>query len=328
MSEQEEDVSLTTRGAPAAVSAKAEPKRRTDSSLKSSITADMSAGAVVDAIMSMPADQLIPWEDAELPSNGIYYGWPDGVVKVRAWGTDVDKILATTRLAQSGQSVNMLLKKCVKYPREFQTEDLLVGDQIFLLYYLRGITYGNIYEFIVTTPSKKKQSYKVDLNLLQNTIKWADKSLGEEPFRVSLPYLSEQTGRDVYVSVRFLRVKDQRIIEKTQSNWRQAMAEPRVQYGDDQIEDDPFEKSDELDDTVTQNLSRVIVDIMGSVTERHKIQQFVDKLHQSDVAAIRTWLRDNTPGLEPVVTLIDPSTGEGFKVALPITEAFFRRTDG
>lgn len=304
-------------------------KERPQSNIKGAITASMSNADVVDTIINSPIDQIIPWEEVDLPSRGLYYGWPNGVIKVRAWGADVDKILATQRLAQSGQSMNMLIDRCVKYPAGFTSQDLLIGDQVFLLYYLRGITYGNEYEFLVTTPSKHKQIYKTDLNDLQATLKIADPILGSEPFKVSLPYLSEQTGRDVYVSVRFLRVKDQQSIAKQQASWKQAMSVPRVRVGDD-VEDsyeDVFKESNELDDTVTKNISHIIVSIMDSVTDKIKIQQFVDKLHSSDIATIRTWLKDNTPGINPIVTLTDPVTGEEFKVALPITEAFFRRTD-
>ena len=117
-------------------SAVEKPSERPQSGIKAAIRPGMSDAELVDTIIATPQDQIIPWEDAILPSGGMYYGWPDGVIKVRAWGTDVDKILATQRLAQSGQSMNMLIERCVKYPAGFTTQDLLVGDQVFLLYYL------------------------------------------------------------------------------------------------------------------------------------------------------------------------------------------------
>ena len=45
-----------------------------------------------------------------------------------------------------------------------------------------------------------------------------------------------------------------------------------------------------------------------------------------DTAAIREWLRENTPGIDSTVTITCPSCDTSFTVELPITESFFRPT--
>jgi hypothetical protein len=284
---------------------------------------------IVDIISRATPEQLIPWEETTLPSKGLYYGWSSGVIGVKAWSAKVDKILATARLAQTGQSIDYMLKECCRFPDGFDVQDLLVGDQIYLLYYLRGITHGNIYEFASTCPNQQCQqvaTHTIDLNELVTTIVWANESLGSEPFKVSLPYLSKTTGREITASIRYLRVRDANGIQRAKKaqnmvvGGSRAKIKPReraqqfVDHSRDEIA---------LDDLVTQNIETVIVDIMG-VTDRFKIKSIVNKMHSTDIAVIREWLSENTPSIETMVEIQCAACNEAYRAMLPITESFFR----
>lgn len=293
--------------------------------LSDKITKEMSDAEVLDAILSNDQDTYIPWEEVSLPSLGLYYGWQSGVINVRAWGANVDKILATQRLVRSGQALSKMLEICCRFPTDFNAEDLLVGDQIFLLYYLRGITYGNEYEFVVTAPSGNKQMCSFDLNELATTIKYADVSKGLEPFTIDLPYLSDQIGRSVYIKVRYLRVRDNTAIARNQNTLNKAVGNARKARvaNDDMMPNMNFNDDVVIDDTLIKNLSRIVVEALGN-QDRHVIDKFINNLHSSDLATIREWLKDNTPGINPVITVQDEITGDDFQVALPITPSFFR----
>lgn len=279
-------------------------------------------------IIQTPEEKLIPWEECFLPSKGIYYGWPDGMIMVRAMGQTAEKVLATQRLAQTGQSIDYLFRECCKFPDGFDSADLLLGDRVFLLYYIRGITHGNMYEFAITCPNESCGSvttHVYDLNELSQTITWAKPELGVEPFRISLPYLSKATGRDVYVGVRFLRGYDSNDILAKRKARKKLFARPGVKTR--QRGDSPFsqqsQQRQELDDSISENMSKIIVSAMD-VTDPFTVRAFVDKLHAQDTAAIRDWLRDNTPGIDNTVTVECPDCNQEFTVELPITEGFFR----
>lgn len=284
---------------------------------------------IVDIISAASNEQLIPWEEAELPSKGLYYGWSSGVIDVKAWGTRVDKILATARLVQSGQAIDKVFAECCRFPGSFDPVDLLVGDQVFLLYYLRGITHGNIYEFFTTCPDKQCQhpsSHSIDLNDLVSTITWANPVLGPEPFKVVLPYFSRQTGREISVSIRFLRVRDAQGIQRQQKAREMATGGSRVRVKPRERSVQPIQESRDnipIDDAISQNIETVIADVMG-VTDRFKIRSFVEKMHSSDIATVRDWLTDNTPGIETMIDLQCAQCGETHRAMLPITESFFR----
>lgn len=284
-----------------------------------------SAMDVINSYLNTPEEQLIPWEDCSLPSRGYYYGWLDGTVKVRAMTQTAEKILATQRLAQSGQSVDYLFKECVRLPGDMPPEDLLLGDRLFLLFYIRGITHGNMYEFAVTCPNeecKATSTHVYDLNELATTIKSADPTIGREPFRVHLPYMSRVTGKDCYVGVRLLRGYDtnQLLAQRRAKRKMYGPQGPRARSLNATMQK---RETEAIDNTITENLERVIVNVLG-VDDPFVIRQFVEKLHATDSGAIREFLRDHTPGIDTTIVINCPSCGNEYNVELPITESFFR----
>lgn len=280
----------------------------------------------VRRLLELPEEKLIPWEECVLPSKGLYYNWPDGVVMVKAMGQAAEKVLATQRLAQSGQSIDYLFRECCKFPDGFDPADLLLGDRVFLLYYLRGITHGNMYEFMIGCPQCEASStHKYDLNDLASTIKWANASIGHEPFKVILPYMSKATGREVFVGLRFLRALDANDILAQRKFRKQHFSRPASSVRAGTLPSQRAKQRQEatLDDSLTENLEKMIVSVMG-VTDQTTIKTFVQKLHSTDTAAIREWMRENSPGIDTTVVITCPSCDNEFRAELPISESFFR----
>lgn len=279
----------------------------------------------LDRVLSMPEDQVFPWEEVVLPSEGQYYdnAVPGGRVKVRPMGIFADKILATQRLAQSGQSLDWLFRKCVQFPTaDFNPLSLLAGDRIFLLYYLRGITHGNSYEFIVRCTNEDcghSNTNDYDLNQLQKTIIKPNYKLGQEPFKLVLPHMSKMAKTEFWVKVRLLRGYDmqqmltgKKVFKKIQSTGRN---------------DKNFIANSEVDtdQTLEENLNMLIVEAMGS-KDRIKIKELVSKLHSSDTATIREFIKDNSPGIDTTIVVNCPDCNQEMRMELPITESFFRPT--
>jgi len=286
---------------------------------------------VLDDLLSKPAGDLIPWEECVLPSQGVYYDGkiPGGRIEVRAWGIQTDKILATSRLAQTGKSLDHLLNHCIRLPNEFDHMNLLVGDRIFLLYYLRGITYGNEYEFLIECTNdecRKATTETYDLNELAKTIRKPNSEIGLEPFKVSLPYLSEYTKTDFWVKVRLLRGYDlsNMMRQKRMKKTLRSAARVRARTGKER-DAAPVQDTLDLDRTIEDNLKLVITEAMGENNPR-RIEQLVGRLHAADTATIREFLRDNSPGIETTVEVECPECGNTMTMELPITESFFRPT--
>jgi hypothetical protein len=246
-------------------------------------------------------------------------------------GQTAEKILSTQRLAASGQSIDYLFRQCCQFPPGFDALDLLLCDMIFMLYFIRGITHGELYEFAITCPNANCETvstHTYNLNELASTINWAKPELGREPFKVVLPYLSKATKREVWVGVRFLRASDANAILSQRKARKKLTARPGggVKTRGRPGSADPREQAQQnqqLDDTISQNMEKIIVNVMG-IGDLFQVRQFISKMHAQDTAAVREWLRDNTPGIDNTVTVTCPDCGMDFTVELPITESFFR----
>lgn len=280
--------------------------------------------SLLDRAIAIPEDEVMPWEEIVLPSQGAYYDGmvPDGRVSVRAMGIAAEKILATQRLAQSGQAMDLLFDNCVRFPEtdgsKFNPVNLLVGDRIFLLYYIRGITYGNMYEFVVKCVNEdcgQASTHEYDLNLLSKTIMRPSKNIGHEPFNVLLPIMSKRLGAEFNVKVRMMRGYDlQGMLAKSRVRRVQSVG-VRTRGG----ESTPAT----VDDTLEENLNMLIVEAGGD-NNRRKIRQLLGKMHATDTSAIREFLRKNSPGIDTSIIVTCSSCSFEMTMELPITEGFFR----
>lgn len=288
--------------------------------ISSAIPAGSSDIDIIDSILSVPVETLIPWEKCLLPSRGLYYeGWKDGIVNVRAMTIQTEKYLATDRYVKSGQAVDMMINNCCVFPQGFSTDDLLVGDHAYLLYFIRGITYGNIYEFMIKCPACSKSSLTdYDLNGLISTMQVADPSIGSEPFKIVLPYLSKASNVEVYVDVRFMRRRDIQVMVNTQ---RTKVAQHARSVKMSEAFQDPA--NDLPDEIMNNNLDQLIVSVNGS-NDRYRIRKLCERLHSQDVSAVRKWLNDHTPGISPIIEVGCTGCQKPFRTALPLTDSFFR----
>ena len=286
--------------------------------LSKKIKADASAQEILDVLLDMQDTELLPWEEIVLPSRGQYYDGkiPGGIVKVKPMGAQDDKILATQRLAASGQSLEHLFKHCVQLPEGIDPADLLGGDRVFLLYVLRGITHGNMYEFIVPCPScELKSTHQYDLNTLASTITGPSPGLDQEPFKIVLPYMSESLKQEVFVTIKLLRGRD--VNQYTASRKFKKRITPGAAT-------EHYRNPGAVDDTLTEGMMLSLVSWMGEVTDEQKLRRLVDRLHSRDLAVIREFLKNNTPGIDTTINVSCPGCGTEFKTELPITEGFFR----
>lgn len=278
---------------------------------------DKSDEEVLDFILNSEDDEFLPWEPVTLPSRGAYYGSrvPDGVVQVRPMNIYVERILSTSRFARTGRSMEMMMKHCVRFPdQSFDPTELLVGDSSFLIYYLRGITYGNEYEFMATCDNDDcgaKMMKTFDLNDLARSIKYASPS-DREPLEIKLPHMSKTLGRDIKIKVRFMRRYDLTTMMEEEQIERRVRPAGETK----QLSMDP-------DDMIERNLSLITQEVMGD-SDRSKIDAFVSKLHSKDSSYIRESIEKKSPGMDTSIKIKCDTCGNSMEVSLPLTESFFR----
>lgn len=268
---------------------------------------------IVDEIISHSEEDFLPWEEIQLPSLGLYYGdlLPDGKLQVRPMGITAEKILSTQRLAATGKSIDLMLKRCIKFPNGLNPEDLLIGDKNFLFFYIRGITYGPDYNFLYTCSDKQcGRASEYEGSLHDVRVKFAKPELGPEPFKIELPILSASAKKKVWAKAKMLRGKESREIMNEISTSRR------------------YEDLDAtIDETISSNIARLIVEVgtdESSTTDKEKIRKFVERLHSNDAKKIDKFIEEASPGVESRVKLVCQHCGNEMNGELPITEAFFR----
>lgn len=286
--------------------------------------ASASSAEVLDFLLTKNSEDLIPYEDCILPSRGLYYNGliPEGKVKVKPMNINTEKIMSTGRLVQSGQSLDFVFKHHIQFPNAFDPANLLVGDWTYLFFVLRGVSYGNIYEFSFTCPNEdcgKVSFQKYDLNNINQTINWAKHT--SEPMKISLPYFSEITGRDVCVEARYLRWGDLKEIRKRSHAMEvlEGKAVRNAKTGDRMSGESRIES---FDDSIEHNLNLAIISVNG-VRDPMKISEFVKRLHAKDIAVIRNFL-DDAPGIDTDIIITCPQCNQEVKTTLPFTVEFFR----
>lgn len=284
---------------------------------------------LLDFVIQQSPDQFLPWEKIILPSMGLYYDGkiPNGEVEVRPMGLTADKILATARLAQSGQSIDYMFKNCVKFSTsDFDPQDLIQNDRMFLLWYLRGITHGNTYEFMVTCSNddcKAVSNHEYDLNNLSATIKMP--IYQSEPIKVVLPDITKRIGREFYAEVRYPRGRDTLVMQRNQEAKRRIVGGvARNAKAGGSIQSVTQDTS--LDTTVDEYLNMLIVKING-VSDRSKINAVIKMFTSGETALIRSVINDSQPGVDTTILIDCPTCHNEMKIQLPITESFFRPTD-
>ena len=259
------------------------------------------------ADMSLPGSQpiiggntgeagTVPGERVALPSRGLCYpeGHPAraGFVMVRPITTREEEILVTERYAKQGTTIDMILSRCI-LTKGINTLDLISGDRIHILFYLRAISYGPEYTFRAKLRDGSEQDIKTDVSKL---------TIVTLPDNFTEPWVAQVDGTTY--ELRLSRGKDEQ--EITQERMRLKKKNPNAP-----------------DPGSTLNLKRQIVSFNGE-QDPEAITQFVGNMIARTAQRLRAEIAKVNPGPKMKLTVVNESTGEEEEIALAITETFFR----
>ena len=235
-------------------------------------------------------------EEVQLPSKGRFYKGiiadKEGKLLVRPMTLKEEKIFSTERLLKTGQAIDMVFRNCIKTPG-IDTTELLSADRIFLLFYLRGISYGSKYPIALKCNNCNNEiEYEIDIADLE--IKSPPKEL-EEPFFMTLP-ISEYK-----VTLRLSRGKDESRMIKY------AFA-PK--------------KHNEVNETLTKRLLNLMIDIEGIPKEQW--EEKIENLVGRDISHIRQTMELIDFGYNLDEFISCDNCGSSVKIELAVNENFFR----
>lgn len=240
-------------------------------------------------------------ESVPLPSRGVIYNnnslQGTESVEIKPMTAKEEDILTSRAYIKNGTVITKLIKSCL-INRTIDPDDLISGDRNALLIALRITGYGSDYTLEINCPncgSTNKSTF--DLSQLEiKRLKVEPVELGQNIFEVTLPVTKKS------VKVKFLTGHDEREM---------------------MIISDRKKKSGlNVENSVTDRLSRSIISIEG-ITDRNKINLFVQHMPARDSLALRRFLDDYEPGIDMKSHMTCDSCHEESEVDLPIGASFF-----
>lgn len=216
-------------------------------------------------------DLMTSYEIVKLPSKGIFYQHRISEVAVEYMTSRDEDLLTTPSLIDSGEMLNLLLKRKIKTPG-IVVEELLQGDRNAIILFLRTSSYGADYSVQVTDP-RNGIVFNSKVDLLQ--LKY--KEVTEMPdefghFTVEIPM------RKKVVTFRLITSGEDAILYKKAEQIKEA-------YGN------------EVSDYSTMKLKSHIVAI-NDKTDRSYIDRFIDAMPALDAVTIRRKIMAVSPDVD------------------------------
>jgi hypothetical protein len=217
----------------------------------------------------VPDEYKVPYDVIELPSQGLLYKNKKSSVKVEYLTAYDENILTSPNLLNSGKVLDVLIERKVK-DLGFDPKELVSGDRMAILLYLRTTGLGNEYEQFVFDSSGNMVSATIDLTEIKT------KNLTVKPdenneFDFTLPISKSK------VKFRLLSQKDEDDIEE--------------------IDKKLLEKNGNISTKNTLRLERSIMEIDGN-RDKLKISHQLKKLKIMDVRKFNKYVADIEPGLD------------------------------
>lgn len=244
----------------------------------------------------------VPVESVPLPSGGITYP-PNSVlhgrdtVEIRAMTAKEEDILTSKALIKKGTVISHLLNNCIT-THGANADAMLSGDRNAVMVALRITGYGAGYNVEVACPScgeKSKQEF--DLSSLEiKRLALQPTSPGTNEFEFELPVTKKR------VKFRFMTGRDEQEIMKMQERLKKTGA-----------------AGNQL---VTQRLQYAVLSIDG-ISDRTKLQMFIQNMPARDSLALRKFIDENEPGIDMTTWMECSSCFEQSRVRLPLGPSFF-----
>ena len=228
-------------------------------------------------------DLIITYEIVSLPSRGKFYSNGISEVNVEYMTSKDEDLLTTPSLIESGNVINVLLKRKIK-TAGIKVEDLLDGDRNAIILFLRTSSYGANYSVQVTDPRTG-----IPFNTSVDLTKLKYKEVFELPnenghFTVEIPM------RKKTVTFRLLTSGEETLLSKKADAIKEAYSAEFTEYS-------------------TMKLKSHIMAI-NDKTDRSYIDKFVDAMPALDAYTIRRKILDVSPDVDMTYEFI---TKDGYK---------------
>jgi len=237
----------------------------------------------------------IPYDVIELPSQGLLYPNKQKNVKVEYLTTIDESILSAPNLLENGLFLDTLLERKIK-DSDINPKDMLMGDRLAILFFLRSTGYGSMYPVNVFDPNTA-QFFESEVDLSSLKVK----NLSVKPTK---------DGFFDYV----LPTTKKKVVFKLLSGGENTEIDDR---------DEKFQKQsgNNQSNKVVYTLEKMIQSIDGE-TDKMKMSSIIHRLPIMDSRSLREYANSIEPGLDLNVTVRTPG-GASVDTFLTIGRQFF-----
>lgn len=243
----------------------------------------------------VPEEYSVPYDIIELPSQGLLYDNKKSSVKVEYLTAMDETIITSPNIIANNKVVDTLLERKVK-DLGFDPSELLDGDRVAILVFLRVTGFGNEYtQLVFNEKTDEYESAVIDLTTLK------PKMLTVKPdennsFDFQLPISKKK------IKFRLLTAKDDQEIT---------------------IQDESMMKrsNSEISNKLILTLERQVVSMDGE-TDKMKISNNLKNLKIMDSRALRKYIEEIEPGLN-LQTVARTQGGESVSCFLRFNRTFF-----
>ena len=161
--------------------------------------ADRHTEEILEKLLQNVTDKM-RWIQVELPSQGLLYPEAQKVVDIRPITFDDERMLKSTQGSRDAEgTLEKLLRNCI---RGIDVSEMTPEDKLYVLYRLRGISYGDTYTLEHDCENCGTRS-KLDLSI--NTLKTTP--LKEEHMRFVLPDSQQE------IQIKLPRTQDMHLVD-------------------------------------------------------------------------------------------------------------------
>ena len=242
----------------------------------------------------VPAEYKVPYDVLELPSQGLLYPNKKSSVKVEYLTAFDENILTSPNIVNSGKVLDVLLERKVK-DLGFDVNDLLEGDRMAILIFLRTTAFGEMYSQAVIDPKTGKVvEGQIDLSKLEQ--KKLEVSPDENGF---FDFIFPQSKKNV--KFRFLTGNDETEISR--------------------MDEEQLSRNNDISTKTTLRLERAIMEY-GGTTDKMRIANTLKNLNIMDIRKLNKYIAEIEPGIIFRTTARIPGGGS-VDTFLKINKNFF-----
>ena len=251
---------------------------------------------VKDIIAKLKASQR--YEEVLLPSRNISYEdiglERDKPITVIPTTIEEEKIFSTLALLRTGQAIDQIFSACIS--EEVPVGRFFAADRVFLLFYIRGISYGVEYEVQIKCPSCNSQfaeSINLDTLLVERC---NDDFNGSKT--CTLP------NSKLNITFRYPRGDDERNLLKYRDTIIKGFGAQAV------------------DDTIVRR-NTMLVTRIENITNRNEIEMIMNNLSVMDSNYIRDQIDNPGFGIDTEIGMNCIYCYNEWRLSLPIDASFF-----